>query len=273
MPVDEKGVDGERLGVAEAGQKRFRGSESNESRPQRAGFGRGAGDIERDLAVRREYGSRHSSGEQIQSIIVIAKQFRCAGECVDNSRPELVFERGDDGVTDSHSRECRVVVVRVVPGFNSLCRAGREGRFACDVEKRSTDDPVERGHPPNAPRAGATGESQDHRFRLIVSGVPGQHHRRTNFGRDAHQAKVAGLARGRFWPTVRPHVDLSNENGLESTGSKEVCSSFGDLGGCGLESVVNYGCGDSYPALGADELSCNRERHGIGPTADGDEHG
>ncbi len=86
------------------------------------------------------------------------------------------------------------MVMRVVPRLKPLRQAGRTQGGPGEAEHRAAEASTPGRHPRQGPRAGATGQPEQHRLGLVVTGVAEQHRRSPGLPRLLLKRGVPGAA-------------------------------------------------------------------------------
>ena len=238
MPVGEKSVDREGLGVTEGGQESLGSRKPNESGSKSPRLRRRSVDVERNLAVGRQHRSRHARRKKVEGIIVVTEEFGGASERIDDSRSQFLFQDRHDGVPDSNASERGVVVVRVLPRGDPLRGTRGDGGVPRHREEWPSDDPIEGGHSTDAPWTRPARQPEKHRFGLVVSGVARENGDRRSLRRDRDEFRITGLPRRSFRPSHGSDAHASHDR-VEPALAKCSCRQFRHLGAVRLKTVID----------------------------------
>ena len=217
----------------------------------------------------------HALGPGVQGVGVLAGQRRRAGQRLDDPRSERRLEHWQDLVADPHAGEPGIDIVRIGPRFEPgvigrrrLC--GRDHHVAWQVEQWSAIDPTQGRHARQRPRPRATGESEQHRLGLVLTGVAQQDggcRRARRCSRRLVQGRVPSRTRRRLHATgARPagNIDGDHPDGHTPEDQGLLGGPRRNPPGARLEPVVDHHRLAQKPELGAHRDACGRQREGVG---------
>lgn len=177
------------------------------------------------------------------------------GQRVRYSRPERGLERGQRVEASTDARETAVGIVRVLPGTQVAGRRG--GHRAPDVQQRTAEDPAHRRHAGQRARAGAAGQAEQHRFRLVVECVAEQHRGRSGLRRRSGQRRVPRVPCCRLETALAGHLDPDGEHRVQPEVTQLSRHLAGMLGGPVPQTVI-----DGYPARSQARARCHERQRG-----------
>ncbi len=165
--------------------------------------------------------------------------------------------------------------MRVVPDGERLDHARLAGGLPVDGQERAAVAAAgagDRRHAGQRAGAGAAGQPEQHRLRLVVAGVAEQHGGRAVPLRDRVQRGVPALARGGFGAGAGPsHLDGDRLDRRQAESGEPVGHVLGPLGGAGLQAVVDRDAAGAQAEAGGLERERGGEGHRVGAAGAGDE--
>jgi hypothetical protein len=209
--------------------------------------------------------------EVIKNRGVVAKELSAPGECFGNARAEGALHQRQDFHANSHSREARVRVVWVFPpALTSITERAPQG-LSSKPQEWAVVDAIGSGHSFETPGATAPGKAQQHSLGLIVLGVSKQQSQRAGFREGFAKGPVARLSCRVLWAFTAGDQDNLGEHRGESPSFGSASCSSGNVGGIGLELVINNDGADLKAEFRKFESRSPRESQGISSAAQGNE--
>ncbi len=189
---------------------------------------------------------------------------------------ELTLQDRQHRTADAGAQEAGVLVVGVRPPLDAVGAAGRLGLRTGEVEQRPTEGhrPLLEvtAHPLQRTASRSPGQSEQHRLRLVVLGVPQQHHVGPEVQGELRQGGVprqpgTGLDSSR----TRIDRDLDRRRLVDAERGHLGHHLRGVLPRPLLQAVVDHGSDDARPDATTLEDAGRQQRQRVGPTGAGHE--
>jgi hypothetical protein len=145
--------------------------------------------------------------QRVDQLGICAKRCRGARQRLGHSPAEHSFQQRQHLVAQPAAGETPIDVVRIIPGAHAQLRARGVGELAPHPEQWPTPGRVVGTHTGDRPCTGATTQSEQHGFGLVIESVR-QQHRPVVTG--VGQCPVAGVPRRRFRATRTVDLDAKN---------------------------------------------------------------